>query len=255
MSELVSIITPAYNAASYIGEAIDSVLAQEYDSWEMLVIDDASEDDTSRIVASYADDRIVCHRMERRSGIAACRNQALRMAKGRWMAFLDADDKWMSDKLSRQISFMQQRNCHFSYTGYYECEETLDAVRYYVDGPGRINRLSMYLFCWQGCLTVMYDRAVVGLVQIEELEKNNDYAMWLQVIRKSDCLLLDKPLACYRRHEGSITYRPFWQMIVWHYRLFRQADKRGRVSSFLLTLLNMAGGVTKKLIYRSQAKS
>ena len=100
----------------------------------------------------------------------------------------------------------------------------------------------------------MYDASVVGLVQIEDIKKNNDYAMWLQVIEKADCHLLDRDLALYRKRSGSISNQSYLKLIRWHYKLYREAMQMGKVKSLLLTGCNLAGGVFKKLVYVKKCK-
>ena len=107
-TDLVSIITPTYNCGRFIAETIESVQAQTYTNWEMIIIDDCSTDHTDEIVAMYSerDSRIKYHCLKRNSGAAIARNTALRMAVGRWIAFLDSDDLWHPEKLERQVKFM-----------------------------------------------------------------------------------------------------------------------------------------------------
>lgn len=249
MNELVSIIMPSYNTAKFIAETIESVLAQTYTNWELIVVDDCSSDDTDAVVAGFDDPRIRYLKNEKNSGAAVSRNRALREAKGRWIAFLDSDDLWTCGKLEQQIRFMEENNCAFSYTNYQEIDENSRPLGVSVTGPGHITKAGMYTYCWLGCLTVMYDANVVGLVQIEDIKKNNDYAMWLQVIHRADCRLLPEELGFYRKRAGSISNHGYSVLIKWHYRLFRQAMKKGRIASVFCTARNLAGGVWKKLRY------
>ena len=107
MNELVSIIMPSYNTAGFIAETIESVINQTYHNWELLIVDDCSPDNTDEVVKPYlADTRIKYFKNEKNSGAAVSRNRALREAKGKWMAFLDSDDLWRSEKLEKQIDFM-----------------------------------------------------------------------------------------------------------------------------------------------------
>ena len=117
----VSIITPAYNSAKIIIQTIDSVLAQTYTNWEMIIVDDKSTDHTKKIISEYMqkDNRIKYILLEENSGPAVARNRAIEEAEGRYIAFLDADDLWMPVKLEKQIAFMQRENIALSYTGYY----------------------------------------------------------------------------------------------------------------------------------------
>ena len=114
------------------------------------------------------------------------RNTALRHAKGRWIAFLDSDDLWGPTKLEKQIKFMEENGYAFSYTGYQEIDSDSKTTGVFVSGPKHVTKQGMYNFCWPGCLTVMYDASKIGLIQIEDIKKNNDYAMWLKVIKKCD---------------------------------------------------------------------
>ncbi len=250
MKKLVSIIMPSYNTGRFIKESIESVLSQTYSDWELIIVDDCSDDDTDDIVRPYlADGRIIYLKNEKNSGAAVSRNRALKEAKGKWIAFLDSDDLWEPDKLQKQIEFMNDNGYHFSYTNYVEVDEKSNPNGKKVTGPARISKCKMYAYCWMGCLTVMYDAERVGLIQIEDIKKNNDYAMWLKVCKKADCHLLDGTLAKYRKRGGSISNHGYLKLIKWHYRLFRIADKKNPVSSVVLTFGNLLFGIIKKIWY------
>lgn len=250
--ELVSIITPTWNCASFICDTIHSVLMQTYQNWEMIISDDCSTDNTKEVIEPYlqADSRIkyICN--DENYGAAITRNNALKIARGKWIAFLDADDIWLPEKLQKQVEFMVENNYHFSYTEYVEMDEEGMETGVLISGPNHVNRRGMYNFCWPGCLTVMYDREHVGLLQIADIKKNNDYAMWLKVCHKADCHLLAEPLAKYRRgRSGSISTHGYVTLIKWHYKLFHEANGNNVVHSLWLTAWNMVFGVYKKLTY------
>ena len=325
MSSLVSIIMPSYNTAPYIAESIRSVMAQTYTDWELIIVDDASTDNTDDVVGKFTEPAEVnsngCHpertlepqaiggvegsslekrirylKNDRNRGAAYSRNRALREAKGKWIAFLDSDDLWAPDKLEKQIAFMEKNGYAFSYTrygemdengnptgtvvsgpkritktgmynycwpGYGEMDENGNPTGTVVSGPKRITKTGMYNYCWPGCLTVMYDREVVGDIQIAEIQKNNDYAMWLKICRKADCFLLDENLAHYRKRGGSITHachperseakskdlKSKFSMIKWHYKLYREAEGMNPVVSLFNTGRNLFFGVWKKMKY------
>lgn len=249
MDDLVSIIMPSYNTSRFICETVDSVLAQTYTNWELIIVDDCSSDNTDELIANYGDPRIRYLKNEQNSGAAVSRNRALREAKGRWIAFLDSDDLWERDKLAKQISFMQTHQYHFSYTEYRQIDEASIPMGIKVTGPKRITKAGMYTYCWPGCLTVMYDAEAIGLVQIEDIKKNNDYAMWLQICKKADCYLLDEELASYRIRQGSISRQSYITLVKWHYRLYREALKKSAVTSCFYTACNLVGGVYKKMVY------
>lgn len=247
--ELVSVIMPTYNCGRFIREAIDSVLAQTYQSWELLIVDDGSTDDTQAIVGSCTDERIRYMRNERNTGGALTRNRALREAKGRYIAFLDADDVWLPEKLEKQIAFMADNNYAFTYHNYTEIDEQSKPLGVLVSGKGKVSRLDMMSCCWPGCLTVMYDASVVGLIQIPDIRKNNDSAMWLQAIKKTECYLLPETLAQYRRRTGSVTPTSIWKKIAWHYILFRQGAQMNPLASAFWMCVNIFGNSYKKLRY------
>ena len=250
MDHLVSIIMPSFNTGRFIAETIDSVLAQTYRNWELIIVDDCSSDHTDEVVAPYlTDERIRFLKNEKNSGAAVSRNRALREAKGKWIAFLDSDDLWFPEKLEKQIRFMEEHDYHFSYTPYREIDEESQLLGKWVSGPKTVGRIGMFNYCWPGCLTVMYDAEVVGLVQIVDIRKNNDYAIWLKVCRKATCHLLNETLASYRKRRGSISNHSYSALIKWHYKLFREAEGMCAPAAFFQTCLNMAFGVMKKLFY------
>ena len=283
MSGLVSIIMPSYNTGKYIAESIASVMAQTYTDWELIIIDDASTDNTDEVVQKVIlngeanAQKIHYQKNSKNSGAAVCRNRALREARGKWIAFLDSDDLWASDKLEKQIAFMEKNGYAFSYTRYGEMDENGQKTGVVVGGPAHISKTGMFNYCWPGCLTVMYNREIVGDIQIADIRKNNDYAMWLKVIRKADCHLLAENLATYRKRSGSITHaQPHCEkpqddatipchpvlsgakskdlksklsLIQWHYKLYREAEGLNPITSLWLTGRNLFFGVWKKIKY------
>ena len=247
---LVSIITPSYNSASFIGETIESVLAQTYTHWELIFQDDCSTDNTYTIVSNFAnkDSRIKYECNTCNSGAAVSRNNALRRAQGRWIAFLDSDDLWQPNKLELQVKFMVENGYAFSYTQYQEIDETGLPLGVLVSGPKQITNMGMLSYCWPGCLTVMYDALKIGLIQIVDIAKNNDYAMWLKISKQQNCYLLSDCFAFYRKRSGSISNHGYISLIKWHYKLFRNAEKKGRLQALLFTFVNIICGEYKKVV-------
>lgn len=250
--ELVSIIMPSYNCGKYVEETIRSVQAQTYQNWEIIFVDDCSKDDTIGLVSELQknDSRIKLLQNDKNSGAAVSRNTALRNARGRWIAFLDSDDLWEPTKLEKQVRFMEENGYKFSYTEYQEIDADGNLTGVTISGPKHVTKRGMYNFCWPGCLTVMYDAKAIGLIQIEDIKKNNDYAMWLKVCKKADCYLLPEVLAKYRRgRSGSVSSHGIMTMIGWHYKLWHEAEKRNAVASLWLTGVNLIYGFYKKIRY------
>lgn len=254
MNELVSIITPSYNTAKFIAETIRCVQAQTYTNWEMIIVDDCSKDNTDEVVKPFLEDsRIKYLENEKNSGAAVSRNRALREAKGHWIAFLDSDDLWAPKKLEKQIAFMEKHGYHFSYTNYSEIDDEGRSLGIVWTGPKKIGKFRMTMFNYMGCLTVMYDRDYVGLVQVGDIKKRNDYAIWVKVAKKCPAYLLDECLATYRiRNSGSIMDRgknPLHRM-KFNYELWHVSEGKNVISSWLLTGVNTVFGTIKKLRFK-----
>ena len=253
---LVSIITPTWACGRFIAETIRSIQDQTYPNWELLIQDDCSTDNTKEVVERLKAEspelrekiKYACN--PRNSGAAITRNNALRRAKGRWIAFLDSDDLWEPTKLEKQLEFMVKNGYMFSYTAYKEMDSDSRETGVEIHGPMHVSKLGMFAFCWPGCLTVMYNREAVGLVQIADIKKNNDYAMWLKVCRKADCYLLDEVLAKYRRGRvGSVSTHGYGTMIRWHYKLWHEAEGMNAIASMFWTCMNLVCGVYKKIVF------
>jgi len=250
--DLVSIIMPSYNCAEFVEDTIHSVQAQSYSNWEIIFMDDCSTDDTIKQVSELRekDARIKLFQNHSNYGAAISRNTALHEAKGRWIAFLDSDDLWEPTKLEKQVRFMEENDYAFSYTEYQEMDADGNLTGVTISGPKHVTKRGMYNFCWPGCLTVMYDATKIGLIQIEDIKKNNDYAMWLKVCKKADCYLLPEVLAKYRRgRAGSVSSHSIKTMIGWHYKLWHEAEKKNALAAVYYTCLNLACGFFKKLKY------
>ena len=256
MNDLVSIITPSYNTARFIGETIRCVLAQTYPNWEMIIVDDCSTDETDAVVSGFSDPRIRYLKNEKNSGAALSRNRALREAKGKWIAFLDSDDLWEHDKLEKQIRFMEENNCHFSYTEYREIDDDGNSLDTVWTGPKKISKLLMYSFNYMGCLTVMYDREYVGLIQIADLKKRNDYALWVKAVKKCPAYLLEEVLATYRvRGSGSVMNRSKGPLarLKYNYYLWKQGENLNAPAALFWTGVNLIFGALKKVIFKKGA--
>lgn len=254
MPDLVSVIMPSYNTATYIADSIRSVQAQTYPDWELIIVDDCSTDETDAVVAPFlADTRIRYLKNLQNGGAAISRNRALREARGKWIAFLDSDDLWLPEKLEKQLAFMRSGGYHFSYTDYRICLNG-KWLPYIATGPSVVTPRKMKDYCFFSTITVMYDREYVGLIQIESIRKNNDYAMWLEIIQKTPCYRLPECLSYYIKHDGSISSGSKLKLIRHHYIMWRVAQHKSPVAAALLTVRNLFWGVYKKLRYKRTAQ-
>lgn len=251
INDLVSIVMPSYRCGRFIEHSIKSVQAQTYQDWELIIVDDCSEDGTIGIAQKFMenDKRISLFQNAVNSGASVSRNVALKNAKGRWIAFLDSDDLWEPTKLEKQIKYMEENGYAFSYHEYKEIDEQDKELGVHVSGKKHVGKFDMFSCCWPGCLSVMYDADKIGLIQINDIKKNNDTAMWLKVIRKADCYLLPQCLGKYRRRANSITPKPIWQRIWAHYPLFRVAEEMNPIRATFWVIMNVFGNAYKKFKY------
>lgn len=246
---LVSIIMPSWNTGTFIAESIESVINQTYKKWELIIVDDCSTDNTNEVVKSFNDDRIVYIKNEKNNGAADTRNRAMRKAQGEWIAFLDSDDLWESKKLEHQIKFMNKHNYVFSYHVYEKIDEESKPLNIYVTGPKVVTKKKMYNYGYPGCLTFMYNVKAMGLVQITDIKKNNDYAILLKLCKKADCYLLKENLAQYRIRKKSISHDKLIKKLKSHYDLFKLCDEKKSPIALWYACWNIFFGVLKKIKY------
>ncbi len=248
---LVSIIMPSWNTAGFIGDSIRCVLDQTYPNWELIIVDDCSTDNTDEVVASFADDRIVYLKNEKNCGAALTRNRALREAKGEWIAFLDSDDLWTPEKLEHQVAFMEKNGYVLSYHEYVKIDEDSNPLNVYVSGPDTVDKRRMYNYDYIGQLTMMYSAKHFGLIQIEDIRKNNDYAIRLQLYKKPGTVayLLKENLALYRVRKQSISHDKLSKKLRSHYDLFHKCDRKPALIALWYACWNMFFGILKKKNY------
>ena len=208
---LVSVIIPTYNAERYISDTITSVLLQDYEDFEILIADDASIDSTVTISESFGkrDSRIRLLPSKVNSGAAEARNRALQAARGQYVAFLDADDTWCRDKLSRQLNFMRETKCTFTFTAYRICtwDGTFTGKIVDLKSPERVGYRDMLAKrATLGCSTVMIDQSVVGRLRMPLIRTGQDYGLWLSLLREGrHACRLPVALTDYRIVPGSIS--------------------------------------------------
>lgn len=210
-SPKVTVITPVYNAEEFLAETIESVLNQTYKSFEFLLIDDCSTDSSPAMIKEYAknDPRIRYLKLEENSGAAVARNTGLENAQGRFIAFVDSDDKWHPEKLAKQLTFMNENKKAFTYTKYERITEegkVLGAPGF----PSKLNYTGLLKNTAIACSTVVIDRQVIGDFRMPLVRKGQDTATWLKILREHDyAYLVDEVLNQYRSREGSLSSDKF----------------------------------------------
>lgn len=230
--DLVSIIMPNYNGSKYLRETIDSVISQTYTNWELLFVDDCSTDDSLDIVRSYGDQRIKILQNEQNSGAAVSRNRAIEAASGRWIAFLDSDDIWHCEKLSRHLEFMVERNSKFSFTHYYVVDENGAQTAQFCPRLDKYDYNTILKHCYIGCSTVIYDREALGTFFMpEDAVKREDFACWLRILRTGVCAdCLEEALTSYKIHGNSVSSNKI-KMIKYQWNVYRRVEKLSFIKS------------------------
>ena len=206
---LVSIITPLYNAQNYISNTIKSIQSQTYKNWEHIIVDDCSTDNSINIVKQYAatETRIHFITLSRNSGAAVTRNKAIEAAKGTYIAFLDADDLWHPEKLSKQIAFMQANDCNVSYTSYLHIDHSGELLGKRIKALPTLSYKKQHTNNYIGNLTGIYHSKRIGKIIAPNIKKRQDWAVWLEAIKRSKkpALGLQEDLAFYRIHDTSMS--------------------------------------------------
>lgn len=228
VDNLVSIIMPSYNTGKYIRETIESVQAQTYVEWELIIADDASTDNTVEIIEEFAknDSRIKLLRSDINCGAAKSRNRALKESKGRYVTYLDSDDLWVRNKLERQLEYMKKNNYAMCYTDYDLISED-GSFRKTIQVPRTVTYdgyLKRPITC---SLSITFDMEVIDekLLVMPDIKRGQDGATWLQVLKTGVIGYgLNESLAKYRRHEGSLSNNKLKAIKrVWY--LYRKVEK------------------------------
>ena len=222
----VTVITALYNSADFIGDTIESVQAQTFSDWEMLLVDDCSSDRSAEIVAAYAaaDSRVRPIQLAENSGPAVARNRAIEEARGRYIAFLDSDDRWRPEKLQRQLAFMQEHDYPFTHTWYEKCAESGERLGLVMHPPAVLNYHELLKSNRIGCLTVIYDSAALGKVYMPLIRKRQDYGLWLKIMRSGvSARCLPENLALYRVRSGSVSQNKL-DLVKYNWTLYRKIE-------------------------------
>lgn len=226
MSDVVSIITPLYNSSEFLEQTIQSVVSQTYQSWEMIMVDDCSTDNSLEIAQRYAakDKRIKIIRLDHNSGPAVARNRAIEAAAGRYIAFLDSDDQWVSHKLETQVNFMRARDIAFSYTAYEKLNECGELVGI-IGVPSKVSYHDLLKVCSIGCLTAMYDTHKIGKVYMPLIRKRQDLGLWLRILKTEQYAYgIQEVLARYQMRSNSISANKR-SAAQYTWRLYRDIEK------------------------------
>lgn len=204
---LVSVIMPTWNSEKFVAESIESILAQTYTNWELIITDDCSKDGTMDILRKYAekDKRIRVQQNEKNGGAGISRNNSISAARGQYIAFCDSDDRWTRDKLEKQLEYMQSKDIALCFAPYYTCDDRSQYLGY-VSAPSRVNLFQMMCDNKIGFLTAIYDTSKLGKHPMPPQRKRQDHALLLNLLKICNhAYSIHEPLAHYRIHAGNMS--------------------------------------------------
>jgi glycosyltransferase involved in cell wall biosynthesis len=233
----ISIIMPAFNAAKYIRETIDSILSQSIEDWELLVTDDGSTDQTVEIIQEYItkDARIRLLKNECGKGPAAARNHSVNHATGEYIAFLDSDDLWKPNKLEAQLDFMKERGADFSYTGYNHMSVNGEFLKK-IKVPESVDHNTLLTGNVIATATVMLRRSAFPDLEMPDFPRAQDFALWLKLLSQTDQAFgLNEPLSDYRVTPNSGNRRKIFAL-KYLYDIYTQQEKKTPVGAIMLIL-------------------
>lgn len=232
---LISIITPSYNCASFIGETIESIQAQTYINWELLITDDCSSDNSREVIQTYVDKdpRIKLLVLDKNSGAGIARNNSIKAAKGRYIAFCDSDDRWYPEKLEKQLQFMQDNNCTLSYSSYDVCDEDGEIIGY-VECLKELTKSKIIRDNGIGCLTAIYDSEKLGKHYMPSMRKRQDWCLWIDIIQSGGIAKgFQQPMALYRNRANSISSNKTG-MLKFNYEVYHTFLKKSPLVAWLI---------------------
>ena len=230
---MVSIITPSYNSSAFIAQTIESVLAQTYTDWELLVVDDCSTDDSADIVRQYckADARIRLLQTDAPSGSPGePRNIGIGNARGRYIAFLDSDDVWLPQKLEEQLRCFADGRTAVVYSDYEKIGENGERARRIVKAPRQVSYKELLKGNVIGNLTGMYDTAKVGKVYCPKMH-HEDYILWLSILKKGFVARNTGAVHALYRVRGQSVSADKRAVAAWQWHIYRKVEKIGRLKA------------------------
>ena len=255
----------SHNQGQYVEESVMSVINQTHKNWELIFLDDNSNDDTIHKMMILKDKAKICiesgviidriivsHTVYEREDVNNS-NSALKVANGKWIAFLNVGDIWSPDKLKKQISFMEKHGYAFSYHLYRIMDDQSQDRGFLIGGKDRVTHKEMLKCCWPGYLTVMYNAEKVGRLKVRSIWTNN-YALWLSVSSKNDCYLLKESLATMRTKWKKLGNILLTNNFKWRYDAYRLEEDLGCFISLCYTIRNRWYGIMKWKNYVKRLK-
>lgn len=247
MSDLVSIITPVYNAEKLIGETLTSVRNQSHENWEHILVDDCSSDQSVQRIEEFSrrDPRIKLVQLTKNSGPGVARNQAIDLAKGRYLAFLDADDIWFDFHLKDSLEFMKSKNHDFVFASYKRSDEHLNFIYSNFEVPLKVSYTDVLKTNSISCLTAVIDTHTLGKKKMPHIRKRQDMGLWLSYLKETEYAYgIKRPHAIYRIRENSLSRNKF-NLIRYQWEFYRKVEGLSAFKSLYFLVLWTYYGLKK----------
>jgi len=232
---LVSVITPCFNAEKTISETIESVINQSYKNWELIIVDDASSDNSVEIIQKYTSQfsNIKLIKIEENSGASISRNTATEHAKGNFITFLDSDDLWLSHKLETQINFMLENNLDVCFSSYELMNEEGESLNKMIKALPVLSYNKLLKSNYVGNLTGIYNAKTLDKIYAPNLKKRQDWLLWLKAIEtsKKPAKSINESLAKYRVRRNSISSNKI-NLLKYNYLVYKKGLGYSPLKSF-----------------------
>ena len=233
--ELISIITPTYNSEKFIKETLNLIISQTYQNWELLITDDCSTDNTYKILQEYAklDTRIKVFKLPKNSGAGVARNNSIKYAKGRFIAFCDSDDLWKKDKLEKQINSMLENDIAISYTDYETISEEGKFIKKIIC-PKLVSHNTILKNDYIGFLTLVYDTKYIEKTFLPKIRRRQDWALKIKLLKRGfSAHKYPEILASYRTTSNSISSNKF-KLLKYNWKVFYTIENYNFLESLFL---------------------
>ncbi|ABI57693.1 glycosyltransferase family 2 protein [Alkalilimnicola ehrlichii MLHE-1] len=247
---LFSVITPLYNSGAYIDECMDSVAAQTLEDWEQIIVDDGSTDQGLQraLARARVDSRVRVVRRRENGGAGAARNEAFKVMRGRYVAFLDADDRWLPHKLALQADQLRHSDAVLVYSPFEKINAAGERTNRVVRVPERLDYERLRRGCWIACLTVAIDRERAGTIRMNGFRRSQDYALWLSLLRNGGhAESAGEVTALYRVRPGSLS-RNLPGRLAANWAIHRHQEQAGPLASAWYIGCHLTGALYRRLV-------
>ena len=247
MNELVSIITPSFNSEKFISDTIKSVQNQTYSNWEMIIIDDFSQDKTVKMVQNFMDEdiRIYLIQLNKNSGAAKARNIGIEKISGKYMTFIDADDIWFPDFIENSIETIKKSGINFVFSSYKRSNENLEFIYSDFIVPKKVTYTDILKTNSISCLTAFIDVEILGVKKMPDILKRQDMGLWLKYLKEIPFAYgIQEPKAIYRIRENSLS-RNKKNLLKYQWNFYYKVEKLGFFASVYYMIQWMVRGFLK----------